>query len=92
MSEFLSFRRMITPLIIQGLFWVGTGFCALAGLVMIGGGLSASGGGSAVLGGLVLLVAGPAVVRVYCELLILLFRMNETLSDIRNALISTKVS
>jgi hypothetical protein len=85
MNEFLTFRRMITPLIIQGLFWLGAGFCVLAGLVMIGGGLSSSSGGSAVLGGLLLLVVGPVVVRVYCELLILLFRMNETLTDIRNS-------
>jgi len=29
-------------------------------------------------------VLGPIVVRIYCELLILLFRMNETLTEIRN--------
>jgi hypothetical protein len=36
--------------------------------------------------GLLFLVPGPLVVRIHCELLILLFRMNETLTEIRNSL------
>jgi hypothetical protein len=90
MNDFFAFRRMITPLIIQILFWVGLGGCALTALVMIVGGLSSNGGGATVLLGLVLLAAGPFVVRIYCELLILAFRMNETLTDIRGALLRAR--
>jgi hypothetical protein len=34
--------------------------------------------------GLGTMVLGPVIVRIYCEVLILFFRMNETLTDIRN--------
>ena len=33
--------------------------------------------------GLLLLFLGPLAVRIWCELLLLLFRMNETLADIK---------
>ena len=85
MQEFLSFRRMITPVIIQILFWVGVVLCVLGGLISIIQGASAHyGGGGAVLGGLLTMLLGPVLVRVYCEILIIFFRINETLSDIRN--------
>ncbi len=32
------------------------------------------------------MLLGPIAVRIYCELLIIFFRMNETLTDIRNDL------
>jgi uncharacterized membrane protein len=83
----LTFKKMITPVIIQTLFWVGTGIAVIAGLIGVGSGLSSSyGGGSQVLAGLLILVLGPVFVRIYCELLILLFRMYETLGQIRDSL------
>lgn len=85
LSDFLSFRRMITPLIIQILFWAGVIINVIAGLIMIiSGATSRYGGGGEVLIGLLIIVIGPFAVRIWCELLILFFRMNETLSEIRN--------
>ena len=86
MEDFLKFRKMITPVIIQVLFWVGVAGTVIAALVMMATSFSSSGGGAQFLGGLVMLVLGPVVVRIYCELLILFFRMNETLTDIKNGL------
>ena len=87
-NDFLAFRKMITPVIIQAVFWIGTGVCVLAGLILIVWGASSySGGGAQVLFGLFLAVAGPFLVRIYCELLILFFRMNETLTEIRTTLV-----
>ena len=84
MEDFLTFRRMITPLIIQIIFWIGVGLCILGGLVtIIAGATTDYGGGRQVLSGLVLLILGPLAVRIYCELLILFFRINETLTDIK---------
>jgi hypothetical protein len=81
MGDFLTFRRMITPLLIQIVFWLGI-------LAIIGAGLVAILGDDPriALGGVLLLLFGPIVLRVYCELLILTFRMNETLTDIDRAL------
>jgi len=87
MNDFLKFRKMITPAIIQVLFWVGAGISVLAGLIMMG---TAFGRyvptGATFFGGLLTLVLGPIVVRIYCEILILFFRMNETLTEIKNGL------
>lgn len=90
-NDFLSFRRMITPLIIQVLFWIGVGVSVIAGLIMIVSGASSrsdyygeSSGGGEVIIGILLLIVGPFIVRVWCEMLILFFRMNETLTEIKN--------
>jgi len=87
MEDFLKFRKMITPIIIQVLFWVGVAVTVIGALIMMGTSFGRYGGGAGTfLGGLVFLVLGPVVVRIYCELLILLFRMNDTLTEIKDGL------
>lgn len=76
MEDFLAFRKMLTPIIIQVVFWIGIVVCVLGGLAAIIGGSMA---------GLFVLLVGPIIVRIYCEILILLFKMNDTLTDIKNA-------
>jgi len=91
--SFLSFERMITPVIITILFWIGLIIVAISALVVffggIIGGLNGDGFGS-VLGGLfggpLVFILGGLMVRIYSELLILAFRINETLTDIKNEL------
>jgi hypothetical protein len=86
-KDFLTFKKMITPTIIQLLFWILAGLAVILGLIgIVNGATSSFGGGGQVLAGLMLLVLGPVAVRVYCEILIVLFRMNETLTEIRNSL------
>lgn len=83
----ISFDRMITPVIIQILFWVGVAVSVLAGIAMMIAGCAANyGGGAQVFMGLVTLVVGPLLTRVYCELLILLFKIFDRLGDIQMAL------
>jgi len=86
MEDFLKFRKMITPVIIQILFWVGVAIAIIGAIGMMIYGVASDGQGIMVLVGLVMLVLGPVVVRIYCELLILFFRMNKTLTDIKNGL------
>ncbi len=76
-GEFLSFRKMITPVIIQVIFWLG-----VVGSVLVGLGAVLGGRG---LYGLGLIVVGPIVVRIECELLIIMFRIHDALQDIRSA-------
>ncbi|HUF76281.1 MAG TPA: DUF4282 domain-containing protein [Longimicrobiales bacterium] len=80
MSELLSFRRMITPVIIQVIFWILIVIVVISGLALVVGGDT----GGQQFFGLVYLVVGPLIVRVYCELLIVIFRMNETLTRIES--------
>ena len=73
MQDFLTFRRMITPLIIQIFFWIG-----VAGLIVLGLLRLAMGGGPwVIVEGTVLVVLGPIFWRVCCELLITFFRIEE---------------
>jgi hypothetical protein len=93
MNDFLSFKKMITPIIIQALFWAGAGLSVIVGLVAIGSGISSSfNGGSQVFIGLMILILGPVITRIYCELLILFFRINETLTEIHGSLRQGTVS
>jgi len=87
LNDFLKFRKMITPAIIQILFYIGAGISVLVGLIIMGSAFSRyTPTGAALLGGLLTIVLGPILVRIYCEILILFFRMNETLAEIKNGL------
>lgn len=87
MEDFLKFKKMITPVIIQVLFWVGVAGSVLGGLIMMGMSFGQYGGGAGTfLTGLLMVIIGPVSVRIYCELLILFFRMNETLTEIKSGL------
>ncbi len=87
MKDFLAFRTMLTPIIIQMIFWIGVAVCAAIGLMYIITGATAQyGGGANVLKGLVILILGPLGVRIYCEILIIFFRINETLTEIKHTL------
>src|SRR5438128_8610540 len=81
MSDFLTFRRMITPVIIEVLFIVGAFLTFVIGIGLIALGLDGNKTGEAVLG-VALAVLGPLAIRLYAEVLIVVFRINETLTDI----------
>ena len=76
MGDFLRFRRMITPVFIQVVFWLGLLGNLIGSIVLM------QRGGSNVLYGFLLLLFGSLMVRVYCELIILLFRVYDSLKNI----------
>lgn len=76
-KEFLSFHTMLTPIIIQILFWVGVAATVIAGVILIAAGK---------VQGILVIILGPIVVRVYCEILIIFFRINDTLEEIKEIL------
>lgn len=77
MLDFIFFRRMLTPIILQLLFWVTTILCIITGIADLFN-------GEGILVGLQVLILGPLLARVICEFLILFFTMNETLTDLKN--------
>lgn len=85
MRDFLAFRTMVTPVIIQILFWLGVLTCVIVGLGFI---FTAVGWGYErnLYKGLLILFLGPLGVRIYCEILIVFFRINETLTEIKHVL------
>lgn len=87
MQEYLSFRKMLTPVAIQVIFWIGVAACVILALGMIVGGAAAPyGGGGQVLSGVILLLLGPVAVRIWCELLVVMFRILDVLNEIKGRL------
>lgn len=76
-GSLFSFDRMITPKIIQIIFYIGLVVFVLAGV-----GIILTGELSPVVGLLVIIV-GPLLVRVNCELIIVIFKIHEALQSIR---------
>jgi hypothetical protein len=74
MNEYMSFKKMITPAIIQGLFWLVVAGCVISGLIQLA---------SEPLAGILLIILGPFVARIYAELLLIMFKIHERLGDIQ---------
>jgi hypothetical protein len=77
MNDFLSFRKMITPVFIQVIFWIAVVMCVISALMAM------AQGGVAIIAGLIFLIIGPFIARIYCELLIIMFRIYDELVAIR---------
>lgn len=83
MNDLLKFDRMITPKIITFVYWLMLVVVVLSGLASMFGGF----GGFSLKGfflGLMYMLFGVIGVRIWCELLIVLFKMNEALQELRN--------
>jgi len=74
MGNFLSFRYLITPVLVQGIYLIGAALITIGGVVAIVAPGPTSGGA---LGGLLILLLGNLLWRVYMELVMLFFRINE---------------
>lgn len=76
---------MITPKIVNFFFWVGTVISIVIGLGMFIVSL-VNFNSTGILSGFLTILIGPLLLRIYSELLIVFFRMNETLTDIAKLL------
>jgi hypothetical protein len=74
MGEYLSFRKHYTPGIIHVLFWV----------LLFANTMEAFFGGHDFWGAVFTLFVGPVLLRVICELILILFEINESLLAIRS--------
>ncbi len=82
MRDLFFLDRMITPTIITFIYWLVLLAAVIGGLGTMFGGMGGSGFVSFLMGILVI-VLGAIGARIWCELLIVLFRMNEALQEIR---------
>ena len=85
MKDFWAFRTMVTPVIIQILFWLGVLVCLAVGIIFIVFGIHFEYARN-IYKGLFFIILGPLLVRVYCEVLIVFFRINETLTEIKHGM------
>ncbi len=74
MKNFLCFRTMVTPVIVQILFWVAVVFSVVVAIMNFTHGQYRY--------GVEVLILGPLLARIASELIIIFFRMNDALSKI----------
>lgn len=85
MRRIFNFDKMITPIFIKLFFWIGALVTIVGGFVLIGFGIiSDSGNFIHIIGGVISLFLGPLLIRVYSEMLIVVFKMQESLVQIRD--------
>ena len=75
-KDLLFFDKMLTSQIILVVYWLLVLSAGLGGLTLIVSG--------SLIGGIVSAVGGAIGARIMCELLIVVFKMNEALQAIRN--------
>jgi len=73
LGTFLNFQYMITPVLVQGIYILVAVIITIIGLIAMFGG----GQGAGLLGGLVIIILGNLIWRVYMEIVMLFFRINE---------------
>lgn len=90
----LNFDKMITPVIIKILFYIGIVAAVIGGIVALFGGIISSfqqGSVGPAIGGLiggpVIAVVGILLARVYAELLIVVFEIHQNLVAIKNKMV-----
>jgi hypothetical protein len=82
MKDVLFFDNMLTPKIITAVYWLLLAACVIGGIGSMFAGYEGFTFGKFIMG-LVYAVGGAVAARIWCELLIVLFKMNEALQEIR---------
>ena len=80
MRELLFFDDMLTPKVITVVYWLLLLFVLIGGIGVM---FSEPGGFVGFIGGLLAIVIGAVLARIWCEMLIVVFKMNEALQAIR---------
>ena len=97
LNEFLSFKKMITPIVIQIVFWLAAVIIVIAGClslfsVVTTGAFASSrdaGPWALCIGipvSVLLIVFGLLLARIYAEVLIVFFRIHDALNEISHSL------
>lgn len=85
MGRIFNFDKMITPIFITLFFWMGIVAAMVGGFILIGFGMISDRGNMIhIIGGVISLFIGPLLIRVYSEMLMVVFKMQESLIQIRD--------
>ena len=82
MKDFLCFRKMIMPVIVQILFWLVVLYSIIIAVVDFAH--------AKYWYGVAIIIFGPLLARVAAELIMIFFRMNESLNEIKIGLTNGK--
>jgi hypothetical protein len=81
MRDYLLFRKFVTPIAIELLFWLGVGLCVAEGIAMIAFSAGRFANGLGIFGGILTILVGPIFVRIVCELMMAIFGIHEALKN-----------
>jgi hypothetical protein len=92
LHDFQNFRRMLTPELIKIVYVVGLGLTVIMSLVLIGASFIAGGalGAAYFFGGVILLITGFLWLRLFCESIIVVFKILDELVAINQKLAPTE--
>jgi hypothetical protein len=76
LKDFLTFKKMITPIIIQAIFWLLLIIIVASGIITIFH--------KQIITGILMIILSPFAVRVMCEWFIVLFSINASVAEIRD--------
>lgn len=82
-KSFLNFDAMITPKIITVIYWLSIIAVVISGFASMFAGYQGFTFGNFLMG-LGIIVGGILMTRIYCELFIVIFKINENLSKVAN--------
>lgn len=83
LKMFLNFDSMVTPKIITVIYWLSIVAVVIGGVMSMFAGRGGFSFGSFLMG-LGIIVGGVLMTRIYCELFIVIFKINQNLSKIAN--------
>ena len=85
MRNFLRFRYMLAPLLIEIFFWFGVLLCVVTAIKDVFF-------DDKILLGISLFIFGPLMLRIFSEIFIVIFRIQQSLEDISQGINQTKDS
>jgi len=83
MGNFLKFKKMVTPIIIQIMFWFGLVYVLWTGVATVNKSIAFDASPRT---GILIIILGPLFLRIYCEVLIVIFKINDTLTETQDLL------
>jgi len=83
-KDYFLFKRMLIPFLVQIIFWLGVITAIVAGIMDITQGNW--------IYGILTIILGPIIVRMICEYIVVLFEINDTLTDIKEMIENYKKS
>ena len=82
LKNVLFFEKMLTPKIITFIYWMALLGCVIGAIGVMN--MSSRHGFGGPIPGLLILIGGPFIVRIWCELFIVMFKVNDHLRDLRD--------
>lgn len=86
MYDYLTYRKMIIPILVPVMFWLGAFISVAFGILLFVTSFNVRDGGTQFIQcliGLAYIIIGPIIIRIWCELMIVVFRIYESLVEIK---------